>query len=77
MRTNSDEYFAVGTGLVVIVVIALILWLDIFLPPAGEPDGTAICLASKLVGGTLPWLLLGALQAQPNRRRGHDSSSKP
>ena len=42
-----------------VVFVAFILTLlVIFLPPAGETDGTAIFRASNLVGDSMPWLLL-------------------
>ena len=42
----------------VVFVGFILTLLVIFLPPAGESDGTAIFRASDLVGDSLPWLLL-------------------
>ena len=42
----------------VVFVGFILTLLVIFLPPAGEADGTAIFRASDLVGDWLPWLLL-------------------
>ena len=59
----------------VVFVGFILTLLVIFLPPAGESDGTAIFLASDLVGDTLPWLLLlAAIGSQTSAIIGATSS---
>jgi hypothetical protein len=59
----------------VVFVTFILSLLVIFLPPAGEADGTAIFRASDAVGDTLPWLLLlAAIGSQTSAIIGATSS---
>ena len=59
----------------VVFVGFILTLLVIFLPPAGESDGTAIFRASFLVGDAMPWLLLlAALGSQTSAIIGATSS---
>ena len=72
-RISSMRLAQYISSFVFVILVAAIL--VVFLPPAAEADGTAIFLASDLVGPALPWIvLLAAIGSQTSAILGATSS---
>ena len=72
-RISSMRLAQYISSIVFVVLVASVL--VVFLPPVAELDGTAIFLASDLVGSALPWIvLLAAIGSQTSAILGATSS---